>query len=156
MSQGFIDSALACQHHAQIIVGAGIARVANARVLQSPTHQVLVAKKGGVLGIITPDIGHPLARLLGANWLEVKRVKAHIYFFSKSTLGKMLEKANFKVRYTHTSGKYVKLESIIKELGFMHFPFAQKLLHLTQDKKWGSKSFYINPGYKMAVYAEKM
>ena len=47
-------------------------------------------------------------------------------------------------------------ESIIKELGFMHFPFAQKLLHLTQDKKWGSKSFYINPGYKMAVYAEKM
>lgn len=114
-----------------------------------------IMKRAGVLGIITPNIDSFLARVLGRNWLEIKRVKEHIYFFSYKTLAEMLLKANFKIRYVHTSGKFVKLKTIISELNFMHWPMADRLSRWIQNKKWGAKSFYIDPGYKMAVYAVK-
>lgn len=114
-----------------------------------------IMKKGGVLGIITPDIGSLVARVLGGNWLEVKRVKEHIYFFSRGTLEKMLQDQGFEIVHTDTSGKHIKFKTIIKELNFMNLPGMNLFSRWIEQSGWSEKTLYLDPLYKIAAYAIK-
>ncbi len=52
-------------------------------------------RSGGCLYITTPDIGSLIAKLLGRRWWGINPL--HLYYFSRSSLGKMLEKHGFEV-----------------------------------------------------------
>jgi 2-polyprenyl-3-methyl-5-hydroxy-6-metoxy-1,4-benzoquinol methylase len=114
-----------------------------------------ILKRGGILGIITPDIGSFVAKFLGKNWLELKRVKEHIYFFSKETITQMLCKEGFKVLGINTVGKHIKLKTVIKELNFMHLPGINLFSRWIERNGLGEKSIYIDPLYKIVIYAVK-
>jgi 2-polyprenyl-3-methyl-5-hydroxy-6-metoxy-1,4-benzoquinol methylase len=55
-------------------------------------HRIL--KPGGLLAISTPDIGSPLARILGKKWWEIRRL--HVNQFTTKTLTEIVKNAGFK------------------------------------------------------------
>lgn len=57
-------------------------------------HRIL--KENGILVICTPDVESFSARLMGRNWPHLKPSE-HLYYFSKNTLPRMLDRAGFHV-----------------------------------------------------------
>lgn len=55
-------------------------------------HRIL--KPGGLLAISTPDIGSPLAGILGKKWWEIRRL--HVNQFTTKTLTDIVKNAGFK------------------------------------------------------------
>jgi 2-polyprenyl-3-methyl-5-hydroxy-6-metoxy-1,4-benzoquinol methylase len=50
---------------------------------------------GGILVIVTPDIGSLAARILGGRWWHYR--VAHLNFFNRRSLGRLLEKHGFEI-----------------------------------------------------------
>lgn len=61
----------------------------------SETNRVL--KPGGYLFLSVPDAGSLLARLMGPHWFGFKSAAEHNYFFSRRTLGRLLEESGFEI-----------------------------------------------------------
>lgn len=62
-----------------------------------------VLKPGGVLYLVTPDLGSLSAMLLGGRWWGLR--PAHIYYFSKATLTELLRRQGFEVLYARSYGR---------------------------------------------------
>lgn len=60
-------------------------------------------KPGGILYLVTPDIGSFSALLLGGGWWGLR--PAHIYYFDKRTLRDMLGKSGFDVVHQRSFGR---------------------------------------------------
>jgi len=116
-----------------------------------------ILRDGGLLSIITPDVGSLVARLLGSRWEEFRRVREHVYFFSRRTMTKALHRAGFEVLRIEHADKVFYLG-----------PAMHRLKYYTWDgvltntaTKWVYKlgldrvRININPFTKMAVYARK-
>ena len=111
-------------------------------------------KPGGIIVITTPDVGSIAARILGKNWLEFKRIREHIYFFSRETISKMLEKSGFEVVKIETTGRYFTLKSAFEFMSLQNKrfkPVSSAMKHLGL----GGIKLHINPMYKMTAYARK-
>lgn len=60
-------------------------------------------KPGGLLYIVTPDIGSLSARLLRGSWWGLR--PAHIYYFDRGTMGRLLRDAGFEVGLEKSFGR---------------------------------------------------
>ena len=120
----------------------------------SEVHRVL--KTGGIFSITTPDIGSLVARMLGKNWEEVRRVREHIYFFSRETLTMMLESIGFEVLHIETAGRYFSVTSAIERGKLYNKPIFSGLDLFAKTFGLKGKKVYVDPRYKMTVYARKL
>jgi 2-polyprenyl-3-methyl-5-hydroxy-6-metoxy-1,4-benzoquinol methylase len=118
-------------------------------------HRIL--RQGGLLSIITPDAGSLLARLLGQRWEEFRRVREHVYFFSKQTLGKMLHKAGFEILRTESADKVFYLGPAIQRLKYYTWDGGLPNAAARLVRRLGLEHvrININPFTKMTVYARK-
>ncbi len=115
-----------------------------------------ILRPGGVLAITTPNIGSFSAKILGKNWEEVKRIREHIYFFSHDTLGKMLHGLDFKVLKKETAGRYFPLQSALNRGKVYNKPIFSALEKICRVFGLNEKIIYIDPRYKMTLYAKKI
>lgn len=116
-----------------------------------------ILRKDGLLSLITPDCGSPIARLLGKRWEEMRRVREHIYFFSKRTMTEMLHRTGFEVLKIENADKVFYLGPAMQRLKYYTWDgvltnMATRLVYkLGLDKI----RININPFTKIAVYARK-
>jgi SAM-dependent methyltransferase len=116
-----------------------------------------ILRDGGLLSIITPDAGSLVARLLGKRWEEFRRVREHVYFFSRRTIAEMLHRAGFDVLKFESAGKAFYLGPAIERLKYYAWDGALT----SKATKWvyrlglDKKRIYVNPLTKMTVYARK-
>jgi len=116
-----------------------------------------ILREGGLLSIITPDAGSLVARLLGDRWEEFRRVREHIYFFSRHTMTEMLRKTGFEVLRIESADKVFYLGPAMHRLkyytwnGIVTNAAARLVYKLGLDRI----RININPFTKMAVYARK-
>lgn len=68
-------------------------------------------KPGGVLIVNYPDIGSWIARLLGRRWLFLTSV--HLYYFTRSTMRRMLESAGFTVEVVRPHVQRLELDYVL-------------------------------------------
>jgi SAM-dependent methyltransferase len=114
-------------------------------------HRLL--RPGGVVALSTPDAGSLPARFLGGRWLGFRSIDEHLYFFSHSTMGAMLEKAGFEVRRFVQVGKVLALPRLIERMRF--YTRVGALLLRAVDRVVPKLSFYVNPLDTMMVLAAK-
>jgi len=116
-----------------------------------------ILRPQGILSVITPDAGSWMARLLGRRWEEFRRVREHIYFFSRRTMGDMLRKAGLDVVRMESADKVFYLGPAIQRLkyytwdGAITSAVARLVYKLGLDKL----RVNVNPLTKMTVYARK-
>ena len=114
-----------------------------------------VLRKGGIIAVTTPNIGSLVARILGKRWEEVRRVREHIYFFSEETLRKMLESAGFEVVKVESAGRYFSVHSAIERGKLYSKPLFSFLGIFADAFSARNKKIYVDPHYKMTIYARK-
>jgi 2-polyprenyl-3-methyl-5-hydroxy-6-metoxy-1,4-benzoquinol methylase len=116
-----------------------------------------ILRPGGLLSIITPDAGSLMARFLGRRWEEFRRVREHVYFFSKRTLGEMLHKASFEVVRTESADKVFYLGPAIQRLKYYAWDgrLTNAAARLVRRLGLATVRVNINPFTKMTVYARK-
>jgi 2-polyprenyl-3-methyl-5-hydroxy-6-metoxy-1,4-benzoquinol methylase len=108
---------------------------------------------GGLLAISTPDAGSPPAKILGGNWLGFRSIDEHLYFFSRASLGAMLEKANFEIVRSTSVGKYISLSRIIARLRY--YTRVGAWLLGSVDRLMPHHSIYLDPSDTMMIVARK-
>ena len=78
-----------------------IEHLTDPRAALGRVHRLL--RPGGVLYLVTPDISGLAARVLRGKWWGLR--PAHVYYFSRATLQRMLEEAGFRIVLSRSYGR---------------------------------------------------
>jgi len=116
-----------------------------------------ILRDGGLVSIITPDVDSWVARSLGNRWEEFRRVREHIYFFSRRTMVQTLHKAGFDVLKIQSADKVFYLGPALHRLKYYTWDGALTRATTGIVYKLGLDKVRVNvnPLTKMAVYARK-
>jgi 2-polyprenyl-3-methyl-5-hydroxy-6-metoxy-1,4-benzoquinol methylase len=116
-----------------------------------------ILRPGGLLSVITPNADSLVAKLLGRRWEEFRRVREHVYFFSRRTLTEMLHKAGFDVVKAESAGKMFYLGPAVERLKYYTWDGAITGLATRLVYRLGLDKIRIrvNPFTKMTLYACK-
>ena len=116
-----------------------------------------ILRDGGLLSLITPDAGSLVARALGNRWEEFRRVREHVYFFSRRTMTQMLHKAGFEVLRIESADKVFYLGPAMHRLKYYTWDGAitNAAASLVYAVGLDKVRININPFTKMAVFARR-
>ena len=111
-------------------------------------------KTSGLLALTTPDISSFPARISGSRWMGIKQ-KEHLFYFSRETINRLLDKHGFEpVLFRHV-GKYIDGSFFSKRIGLYSRALQRLLERLTTLLGIRDKIFYVNPYDIMLVYGIK-
>jgi 2-polyprenyl-3-methyl-5-hydroxy-6-metoxy-1,4-benzoquinol methylase len=110
---------------------------------------------GGVLALAAPDVDSLPARLTGKRWVGYKLAEEHVYYFSATTLSRMLNDVGFDVLNVRHVGKYVTLRLFLERLGMYSALLAQTLAVAERAFGLSSWSLYVNPFDIVSIVARK-
>lgn len=101
-------------------------------------------KPGGLVFIVTPDIGGWWSKLLGKRWYHFKPGE-HVVYFSRDTIKKALEKNGFQDIETKSTFHFMSLEYIFNRLRY-YTPIFNLLLILVKKTPAKNIPFKIYTG----------
>jgi SAM-dependent methyltransferase len=99
-----------------------------------------VLAPGGVLMIVTPDVGSLSARIMGRRWNHYHR--EHLHYFSAQTIDRLLAGAGFSVRSSVAAPKHLNIAYLAAQLRLHRHPVLTPLAELADRllpsflKKW--------------------
>jgi 2-polyprenyl-3-methyl-5-hydroxy-6-metoxy-1,4-benzoquinol methylase len=117
-----------------------IEHVTDPKAVLSRAAQLL--RPGGVLYLVTPDIGSVSARLLRGRWWGLR--PAHITYFSRRTLKRMLSDVGFSVLETRSYGRIFTYGYWLSRLRNYPAPVYHGLRLLVRCLGLSGKVVYIN------------
>lgn len=103
---------------------------------------------GGLLVLSTGDYGSLLRRITGRRW-RLFGDPTHNFFFSETTLKRLLEKTGFQLVSLERRGKWVTLSMILHQSGI---PFARNVRQALENRGW-NPGFYVNLWDVMTIHA---
>lgn len=109
-------------------------------------------KEDGILVLSTPDMGSLPARLTREKWLGWQLQNEHLFYFSASTLERMLNAAGLEVIKQMHIGKHVTFDLFVDRLALYGRPVAALLRSLGGFFP-APLSFHVNPLDIICVYA---
>lgn len=108
---------------------------------------------GGMAIITTMDSDSITSRLLGKRLEDFRRTREHLYFFSRSTLRRLLEEAGYRVIRMHPIGHTFELGFLADRLKLVWKPLGYTSQWVVNRFNLHHRRVYINPYTKMVVYA---
>jgi len=109
----------------------------------------------GILAMTTMDCGSLASRLLGTRLEDFRRVREHLFFFSRPSIRYLLEKYGFTLLEIRFHGHTFRLDLLSSRLK-MSFPYLGALFErFVRALNVGHLQFHINPMTKMLVIAQK-
>jgi SAM-dependent methyltransferase len=109
----------------------------------------------GILALTTMDCGSFVSRLLGARLEDFRRVREHLFFFTRPAIRFLLEKHGFSLLAISFHGHTFRLDLLSGRLK-MSFPFLGSIFDtFVRTTKIGHLQFHINPMTKMLILAQK-
>ena len=104
-------------------------------------------KSGGLLVIETPNIDSLPFKLLKSRWRQF--IPEHYFFFSRSTISRLLSEHGLRIESSKTIGKYASMDLIVNRLG-RYMPWLPNTNGLSR------LTFRVNPMDIMVVFATKL
>ncbi|MBU0572851.1 class I SAM-dependent methyltransferase [Patescibacteria group bacterium] len=102
-----------------------------------------ILKPGGIVYLVTPDVGGLWSKLLGPFWYHYKPVE-HVMYFSQETMRRALKNAGFTDIKTAKTYHILSLEYIMNRLRYYaptFFDFMLKILKNTPFRNISFKAF---------------
>lgn len=117
--------------------------VANPLAALEKAHRVL--RPGGVLAVTVPNLGGPMARILGSRWTEL-RPREHLYYFTARTLARLCERAGFRVVRVRWCGYDVAWKLLARRLEEVVPLLGRGLQRCLMRCGWEARSVYVPTG----------
>jgi SAM-dependent methyltransferase len=109
----------------------------------------------GILTLTTMDCGSLVSRMLGTRLEDFRRVREHLFFFTRGSIRYLLEKHGFSLLSIAFYGHTFRLDLLASRLR-ISFPFLGAVFEtVIQSLKIGHFQFHLNPMTKMIVFAQK-
>ncbi len=112
-----------------------------------------ILKPGGWIAAHTMDIDSLFSRLMGARWPWL--MEMHIHYFSRRTLGEMLEKAGFEVASIKPEGRYLNIGYLTTRLNSYSPPIAGAVGAVARLTGLDRLPVPVNFGDLVTAYAQK-
>ncbi len=116
---------------------------------------VRILRPGGVLSVVTPDLGSLAARILGRRWEEMRKMPEHIYFFNRESLAALLRGAGFELLEWGTVGKRMSLEETLSRLVPAAPWFWGTALAVARACRLSRLVAYFDPRWKLVLTARR-
>src|SRR5262249_29121705 len=110
---------------------------------------------GGLLVLSTMDADSWVSRLVGKRLEDFRRTREHLFFFSRRTLRRILERHGFEVVVMRSIGHAFTLALLLDRLALYNRPVFTTLRRLAIRAGLGSVPLRINPLTKMIAFARR-
>lgn len=110
-------------------------------------------KPNGKMIVTTPDIGAPVAKMMGKRW-PFMTPPEHLSFFTRSAMTDAMAKAGLKTTYSKSMGKFANIAFVIykaSRVGMLPKSFAT----IATELGLGKITIYVPTGDVMYVIAKK-
>ena len=114
-------------------------------------HHLL--RPGGLMAISTMDVDSPVARLLGRNWPWYMQM--HLYYFSRRTLGHLVENAGYEVLEIRRHRRVVRATYLFSRLERRLGALYQPLARLVDRSGLGGRLVTVDLGDIITLVARK-
>jgi len=108
---------------------------------------------GGRLLILTMDSDSLVSRLLGKRLEDFRRIREHLFFFSRRSLGAVLDACGWEVVSVASVGHTFEVGMLLDRLSSMAPRLARVLRALVRPRWLLKANIYVNPMTKMLVTA---
>ena len=116
-------------------------------------HAFRLLKPGGFLVVHTMNIDSLFAKAMGARWPWL--MEMHLFYSSRSTLRRMVDKTGFRVISVAPQGRYTRLSYLVTRVRALSRPVAWAMQHLIEMFGLGGFAIPINLGDLVTLYARK-
>ena len=108
---------------------------------------------GGVLIVSTMDSDSVVSRLLGKRLEDFRRTREHLYFFSRETIQRTLEKHGWETVQIRSIGHTFQVGALLDRTRMISPLLGRTAKALIYPRWLLDANVYLNPGTKMIVYA---
>jgi cyclopropane fatty-acyl-phospholipid synthase-like methyltransferase len=127
--------------------------------LQNPFATMIkianLIKPRGILVLTTMDCDSIVSRILGTRLEDFRRIREHLFFFTRSSMKRVLQQSGFEVIRINSYGHTFRLDFLADRIRLISNPagvMLQKAIRLLRIDK---RMVHINPLTKMIVYARQ-
>ncbi len=113
-------------------------------------------KPGGVMMLSTMDCDSLVSRLLGKRLEDFRRVREHLFFFTRRTMGLVLEAEGFEVLRTDSYGIPIRMDFLAQRVRLTSRSLGAVFGKAVQTLHLSSLQFNFDPHTKMVIYARKV
>lgn len=123
--------------------------------IKSLNHIKGLVKPGGLLVLTTMDCDGFVSKMLGTRIEDFRRVREHVFFFTRPVIQDMLEKNGFEVIKIKSHGHHFRLGFLSHRIKLVS-PFLGGLIGgCVKFLKIEQMTVYVNPFTKMIIYARR-
>lgn len=123
--------------------------------MASMAHIRNLVKPGGLLVLTTMDCDGFVSKLLGTRIEDFRRVREHVFFFTRRALSDMLQKYGFEVVQIKSHGHHFRLGFLAHRLKLVSPLFGGFMGFFVKCLRIEQVTVYVNPLTKMIVYARR-
>jgi 2-polyprenyl-3-methyl-5-hydroxy-6-metoxy-1,4-benzoquinol methylase len=123
--------------------------------MQSMAHIRGLVKPGGLLVLTTMDCDGIVSKILGTRIEDFRRVREHVFFFTRKSIRHLLEKEGFEVIKIESHGHYFRLGFLAHRLKLVSPFFGNLFSGVVALLRIEQVRVYVNPLTKMIVYARR-
>jgi|SRR5208282_5613916 2-polyprenyl-3-methyl-5-hydroxy-6-metoxy-1,4-benzoquinol methylase len=123
--------------------------------MQSLAHIRNLVKPGGLLVLTTMDCDGIVSKLLGTRIEDFRRVREHVFFFTRRLMRDMLRKHGFDVMQIKYHGHHFRLGFLAHRLKLVSPAFGGLMGMCVKGLRIEQMTVYVNPLTKMIVYARR-
>jgi len=123
--------------------------------MQSIAHIRNLVKPGGLLVLTTMDCDGIVSKLLGTRIEDFRRVREHVFFFTRQSITEMLHQQGFDVIQIKSHGHHFRLGFLAHRLKLVS-PILGGLMGMcVKGLRIEQLTVYVNPHTKMIIYARR-
>jgi ubiquinone/menaquinone biosynthesis C-methylase UbiE len=114
-------------------------------------HRLLVP--GGIIAVHTMDVDSLAARLMGRRWPWF--MDMHLHYFSRKTLGRLLNRVGFEILWQGAQGRYVTLDYLATRVHRFARPLGHLMDGVVSAAGLGKMTIPLSFGDLFTVYARR-
>jgi SAM-dependent methyltransferase len=119
-------------------------------------HIATLVKPGGLLVLTTMDCDGIVSRILGARIEDFRRVREHLFFFTRKLIRDLLKRDGFEVIQIKYHGHHFRLGFLADRMTLVSPTLGRLMRFCVRRLYLEETTVHVNPLTKMRIYARRL